>query len=65
MLPILQYRINRRNSGRMTDMFAAVQATTAGDIINAYLSGGFLGDFVTVIMANLILSSDNAVVIAL
>lgn len=49
----------------MTDMFAAVQATTAGDIINAYLSGGFLGDFVTVIMANLILSSDNAVVIAL
>ncbi|MHB8110853.1 MAG: TerC family protein [Syntrophorhabdaceae bacterium] len=49
----------------MTEMFAAVQATTAGDIINAYLSGGFLVDFVTVIIANLVLSGDNAVVIAL
>lgn len=49
----------------MTDMFAAVQATTAGDIINASLTGGFLGDFVTVILANLILSGNNALAIAL
>lgn len=49
----------------MAEVLAAAQITSALDIINAYLSGGFLVDFCTVVVANLVLSGDNAVVIAL
>jgi len=35
------------------------------EIMNSYMNGGFLVDFVTVIVANIVLSGDNAVVIAL
>ena len=49
----------------MAGFLAAAHITGALDIINAYLSGGFLVDFCTVIVANLVLSGDNAVVIAL
>ncbi|MBP1747680.1 MAG: integral rane protein, YjbE family [Deltaproteobacteria bacterium] len=49
----------------MAEFLAAAHITSAFDIINAYLSGGFLVDFCTVIVANLVLSGDNAVVIAL
>jgi len=49
----------------MTDMISTAQITSAADLINAYMSGGFLVDFVTVMVANIVLSGDNAVVIAL
>jgi YjbE family integral membrane protein len=49
----------------MAEFLAAAHITSALDIINAYLGGGFLVDFCTVIIANLVLSGDNAVVIAL
>jgi len=49
----------------MAEFLAAAHITSAFDLINAYLSGGFLVDFCTVIVANLVLSGDNAVVIAL
>jgi YjbE family integral membrane protein len=49
----------------MAEFLAAAHITSAFDIINAYLGGGFLVDFCTVIIANLVLSGDNAVVIAL
>lgn len=49
----------------MTDMISAAHITSAADLINAYMSGGFLFDFVTVVAANIVLSGDNAVVIAL
>ena len=35
------------------------------DMISAYMNGGFLVDFMTVVVANIVLSGDNAVVIAL
>lgn len=49
----------------MAEFLAAAHITSVADLINAYLSGGFLVDFCTVILANLVLSGDNAVVIAL
>ena len=49
----------------MTDLISTAQITSAMDLINAYMSGGFLVDFVTVMVANIVLSGDNAVVIAL
>lgn len=49
----------------MAEFLAAAHITSALDIINAYLSGGFLVDFCTVIVSNLVLSGDNAIVIAL
>ncbi len=49
----------------MAGFLAAANITGAADFIGAYLSGGFIVDFCTVIMANLILSGDNAIVIAL
>lgn len=49
----------------MAGFLAAAHITSAADLMNAYLGGGFIVDFCTVIMANLILSGDNAVVIAL
>lgn len=49
----------------MAGFIAAAQITSAADLISSYMSGGFIVDFCTVIMANLILSGDNAVVIAL
>ncbi len=49
----------------MAEFLAAAHVTGALDLINAYLSGGFLFDFCTVIVANIVLSGDNAVVIAL
>jgi YjbE family integral membrane protein len=49
----------------MTDLISTAQITSAIDLINAYMSGGFLVDFVTVMVANIVLSGDNAVVIAL
>ncbi len=49
----------------MAEFLAAAHITSALDIINAYLSGGFLVDFCTIMLGNLVLSADNAVVIAL
>jgi YjbE family integral membrane protein len=49
----------------MAGFLAVADITSAADLIGAYLSGGFIVDFCTVIMANLILSGDNAIVIAL
>ncbi len=49
----------------MTDLISLAQITGATDLIKVYMSGGFLFDFVTVIVANIVLSGDNAVVIAL
>jgi YjbE family integral membrane protein len=49
----------------MTSIIGTAQITGAADLISAYLSGGFLFDFVTVVVANIMLSGDNAVVIAL
>lgn len=49
----------------MAGFLAAAQITSAADLISAYIGGGFIVDFCTVIAANLILSGDNAVVVAL
>lgn len=55
----------RGDSKTVTEIIGTAQITGAAELVNAYLSGGFLADFVTVIAANLALSGDNAVIIAL
>jgi len=49
----------------VTNIISAAQITGAADLINAYMNGGLLADFVTVVASNMALSGGNALIIAL
>lgn len=55
----------RGGSETVTNIISAAEITGAADLMNAYMSGGFLADFVTVMASSMALSGGNALIIAL
>ena len=55
----------RGDSETVTNIISAAEITGAADLMNAYMSGGFLADFVTVMASSMALSGGNALIIAL